>query len=71
MPHQRLKPAYRLQSYQILLIGDNGETKLVYKTQCYDDDEAIDKLFAINTISYARFQISCGDDIISQGLRCK
>jgi hypothetical protein len=71
MPQQQLKFVCELETYQIVLIGADGVTMLTYRTQCYDDDEAIDKLFAIKDISYARFEISCGDDMISQGSRCR
>jgi len=36
-----------------------------------DDDEAIDALFALKDVSYARFKITCDGEMISQGARCK
>jgi hypothetical protein len=38
---------------------------------CYDDDEAIDKLFALEDIPYARFEITSDGEMISQGSRVK
>jgi len=71
MSQQRLKPIGELRPYQIRLMGKNGETKLQYDTMCYDDDEAIDKLFALNDVSYVRFEITSDDQTISQGSHIK
>ena len=69
MSQRMLNPKWALVTYEICLIDAEGETMLVYETMCVDDEEAIDKLFAIQDVSYARFEISCSDDVIVQGLR--
>ena len=70
MARQMLKPKSGLAIYEICLINAHGRTVLVFEMMCTDDDEAIDRLFAIRDVPYARFEISCGEDVILQGLRC-
>jgi hypothetical protein len=54
-------------TYEIRLLSKNGGTKLTYETICCNDDEAIDKLFAITHFPYSRFEITCAGDMISRG----
>ena len=70
MSQPMLRPLFGPATYEICLIGTRGTSTLVYETLCHDDDEAIDKLKAIKAVSYVRFEVSCGDKIISQGSRC-
>jgi hypothetical protein len=56
-----------LQTYEIRLLSKNGSTKLTYETICCNDDEAIDKLFAITHVPYSFFEITCAGDMISRG----
>lgn len=67
MSRQPLGSESESRTYQIRLIGEDGATKLSYDTACRDDDEAIDKLFEIKDIPYARFEIVCDGQTISQG----
>ena len=55
--------------YQICLLGEDGATTLVYETECTDEDEAVEKLFAIEHVPYARFEIFCGNEMVSRGSR--
>ena len=55
--------------YQICLLGEDGVTTLTYETECNDEEEAVEKLFAIKDDSYARFEIYCGNQMVSQGSR--
>ena len=71
MSQQQMRFDFELFPYQIRLFGGSGETILVYQTLCADDDEAIDALFALKNVLYARFEISCDGELISQGVRCK
>ena len=71
MSQQWLKLVGELQTYQIRLMGEHGEIKFYYDTMCYDDDEAVDKLFALEDIPYARFEITSDGEMISQGSRAK
>jgi hypothetical protein len=70
MSQPMLRPLFGPATYEICLIGKKGTSTLVYETMCQGDDEAIDKLNAITAVSYVRFEILCGDKIISQGSRC-
>jgi hypothetical protein len=69
MSQPMLRPLFGPATYEICLIGREGTSTLIYETMCQDDDEAIGKLNAIHTIFYVRFEISCGDKIISHGAR--
>jgi hypothetical protein len=55
--------------YQICLLGEDGATTRVYETECADEDEAVEKLSAIDNVPYARFEIFCGNEMVSHGAR--
>lgn len=70
MSQPMLRPLFGPATYEICLMGKNGTSTLLYETICQDDEEAIEKLNAFQVVSYVRFEISCGDKIVSQGSRC-
>lgn len=64
MRQQQLRFGFEFFPYQIRLLGADGETKLVRQALCAAEDEAIDALFALEDVSYARFEITCDGEMI-------
>jgi hypothetical protein len=43
--------------YEIRLLNRDGDTSLVYMTQCRSDEHAMQQLHAIKDFSYSHFEI--------------
>jgi len=55
-------------TYEIRLLNERGESVLIYKTACLDDEHAKETVARIQT-PYARYEIWYGLNLIADGAR--
>lgn len=55
-------------TYEIRLLNEHGDTVLIYKTSCVDDEHALETVRRIQT-PFARYEIWRELDLIADGVR--